>query len=346
MVSSITPTLMLLQQIRVLDKVRSRTQRSRESMDETTDPLLEHMLKADEKKLKEMFEQKKRVNEGKLQQQEQQKLEEEKQSLSKLFTNIKSGKTGKLKNLVSQQPLNECDDTPSPTIPNSPAVNNEHEPTELQWEPITFGNLVRSYPQSTAISDVYTVVHTVIQQPGLSRALLGEKGTKFLVKADKAGNLFRAMPSDDPQAFANTGLNPDYDEDDYDDTEKETAIKPLYVPTSKVKELLYKDNEFGVSENIEFEEVAKPKPVQQAKQSILEDVFSKSELNQIYSNTNEISIKSLNSLLYSIQKRLNTTNESKYEKVADLLSTLIAESLLVRKDTISFDKFIKKVNKY
>lgn len=315
-------------------------------MDEINDPLLDHMLKADEKKLKEMFEQKKRVNESKLQSQEQQKLEEEKQSLAKLYKNISSGKTGKLKNLVSSQKLNECDDTPSPTIPNSPNVNNEHEPTELQWEPITFGNLVRSYPQASAISDVYTVVHTVIQQPGLSRALLGEKGTKFLVKADKAGNLFRAMPSDDPQAFANTGLNPDYDEDGYDDTEKETAIKPLYVPTSKVKELLYKDNEFGVSESLDYEETPKPKVQQQTRQNILEDVFTPSELGQIYANKNEISIKSLNSLLYSIQKKLNSTNESKYEKVADLLSTLIAEGLLVRKDTVPFDKFIKKVNKY
>lgn len=307
----------------------------RKNMDnfDITEEQLTQMMsaKADDGRVKDLLEKKKAEREAKLQAEAITKLNEERKSVEKF-----KGKIGaKLAKLAKPTSLNEG--TPFPSAQNGPSVNDEHEPNSLEWQPISFGQLVRDYPKSTAINDLYTYVHSAMQQPGMSFGLLGEKGTEFLIKADRSGNLFKAFPPSGYQAFTNIGLNPDYDQDKTDDAEVETAAKPLHIPTSEVKDKLYKDSEFGVSENIDYIEEA---PV--VKESVFFSLFTKDELKTVQLSEN-LSVKDANSLLFLSQKKLNKTSEPIYEKIADVLSGVIAEALLFKRELIPLGKITRKI---
>ena len=142
-----------------------------------------------------------------------------KKAMEKLFTKMEEGKisskpvtdpTPPAKRLDEEAPAVRATEVVRvtqqinrPVPPVYGPVNAENEPVSIAWRPTTVQQLVALYPHAHAVSDLYQVLHSATQQPGLSCALIAPHGTKYLVRADETGMLYMADPNSYPAAFAN-----------------------------------------------------------------------------------------------------------------------------------------------
>lgn len=212
--------------------------------------------------------------------------------------------------------------------------NDEHEPNpknDFHWAPVTPQEIKALYPCTTAISDIKMVLNTARQQPEMAVALIGERGTKYLIKTDKLGQFYMTKPSNDPQQFTNPGANTDYDADDLDDKNASTQMQPFN------RRAMFEDA-FVIYEDIEkkFD-----------KSSIIKEDLkkvSKKKLNE--SSQKTVNINELNTLLYDVQKELREKDNESLEKLADSISEAIAETIISGKKAYNYDKYCLLVNKF
>jgi len=251
--------------------------------------------------------------------------------------------------LVTQQ-LNR--EVPTKSTP----VNDENEPTGIQWRPTTVQQLIALYPKSQAVSDLWMTLHGAAQQPGMAFGLLAPHGTKFFIKADKNGQLFMADPDPNPKAFANVGLNPDMDGDKVDDAAGIDPAKPFNSNSFRnIPAKLESKEEFGVDVNfnelsearmdlskIEDEKTRKvvEKLYKEADELRAEDKKDKGKLNEDVKE-DTYTLKQLSSMLMKAQTQVVRSRSKLYEAVAEELSDIIAEALLENKNTVPVSRVSK-----
>jgi hypothetical protein len=282
----------------------------------------------------------------------------------KTLSNVGTGAASPPKAVVPTEPIVVTQQLNRETPKASTPVNDENEPTGIQWRPTTVQQLIALYPKAQAVSDLYMVLHGAAQQPGMAFGLLAPHGTKYFVKSDKTGNLFMADPDSNPKAFANVGLNPDFDEDSIDDKTGVAPAKPFQTNSHRVlpTRLESKATEFGV-EDVNFSEALEESRIPLEK---IEDKKTRDVIERLYKEADElrkkaeeektdklteaikegsISLKKLNKMLMQAQTRINTPQGDIFEAVADELSGLIAEALLTNKDSVSVNRISPIIRK-
>lgn len=238
------------------------------------------------------------------------------------------------------------------------SVNDENEPTGIQWRPTTVQQLSALYPKTQAVSDLWMTLHGAAQQPGMAFGLLAPHGTKFFVKSDKSGQLFMADPDPNPKAFANPGLNPDFD-GDKDDASGAEPAKPFNQNSHRVIPTKFEGKEeFGVDVN--FNELSESrmdvtKIEDEKTRKVVEKLYAeadalrakdkeekKDSLNES-SNVKEetYTLKQLSTMLMKAQTQVTNTRNKLYEAVAEELSDIIAEALLGNKNSVPISKVSK-----
>lgn len=263
--------------------------------------------------------------------------------------NVGSGTASPPKAVTPTEPIRATQQLNRDTPKSSTPVNDENEPTGIQWRPTTIQQLVALYPKSEAVSDLWMTVHGAGQQPGMAFGLIAPHGTKYFIKSDKSGNLFMADPDPNPQAFANVGLNPDMDNDAVDDKNGIEPAKPFNQNSWRVlpSKLESKETEFG-KEDVHFNESIEESRMDLSK---IEDEKTRKVVEKLYAEADElrkkakeetlteskeetVSVKKLNGMLLQAQSQVNSSAGAVYEAVADELSDLIAEALLSNKNTV------------
>jgi hypothetical protein len=247
-------------------------------------------------------------------------------------------------------------------------VNMEHEPTSISWKKTSVQEMAVLYPKAHAVSDLYMVLHGATQQPGFAFGLIAPHGTRYLIKADESGNLYMAEPNPNPAAFANIGLNPDFDSDAVDD-KYPNSIKPFYQNSHQVLTKYESNDEFNVDTtfNEKLDEGKHDTPTESLTNPKVKDIVSKlraeaaklrgeqvEEPRQLIVAPAErahaplmedvvpsFTLKKLNTMLYKAQDRFNNTGDAIFESIADELSTVIAEALLSNKTSIPKNKISK-----
>ncbi len=275
---------------------------------------------------------------------EQKKLEEQ-AALAKIFTSQRGAAPA-----APVIPLNEdVKKAPPAPAPNSPAVNPEHEPKNVAWRQTTLQQLVALYPARHAISDLIMTINGALQQPNMAYALLGPTGTKFLIKSEN-GALFLADPEKDGAAFANIGLQPDFDKDATDDKDASSRIKPLQgtTPISTVKHT--ECNEFEIGESFEeklseahvvkTEDVKDPKvrAVVEKLRAMAADIRSGKRSSIDEDAQPSIDVRTLNNALFVAQSLFNKSRNKLYDEIADDLSDAIAECLLSNNNAVLMNR--------
>ena len=308
------------------------------------------------------------------------KEESEKEAVAKLFDKMRAGEISEAP-VTNPVPVKRLDEAAPPTRATEPIrviqqlnreipttitpVNKENEPVSISWRPTTLQQLLALYPKAHAVSDLYMVLAGATQQPGFTFALVAPHGTQYLIKADENGGFFMADPNPNPAAFANIGLNPDFDNDAVDDKHP-CSIKPL-GNTSPMK--TYENDEFNVDTNFreKLDEGKHDIPTDSLTNPKVKDIVSKlrSEAAKLRGEQIEepkpglvvapatsngplmedtvpsFTLKKLNTMLYKAQDRFNNTGDAVYESMADELSTVIAEALLSNKTSIPKSKISK-----
>jgi hypothetical protein len=237
-------------------------------------------------------------------------------------------------------------------------VNDENEPTGIQWRPTTVQQLIALYPKAQAVSDLWMTLHGAAQQPGMAFGLIAPHGTKYFVKADKNGSLFMADPDPNPKAFANVGLNPDMDNDKVDDAAGIDPAKPFNQNSHRVLPTrLESKNDFGVDVN--FNELSESR----IDLSTIEDEKTRKVVEKLYKEADELrakdkeekkplnenvkedtyTLKQLSSMLMKAQTKVMNTRSKLYEAVAEELSDVIAEALLENRNTVPVSRISKVV---
>ena len=221
-------------------------------------------------------------------------------------------------------------------------ASDEHEPTKLNWAPVSHNEIASKYPKDRAISDLKMVLNAALQQPEMAFGLVGKLGTSFLVKTDKTGQFYMCEPDNNPKNFHNPGLNTDLDNDAADDAHAKDQMTPdfrraafgnntLPGPKDNPPLLCYEDieKEFGqlINFDLENKKTLKDKTVNEGKQQ-------------------RVKLSELNNLLFDVQKQLKLHENKEMEKLANTLSSAIAESILSNSKSYSYDSFCNLVNKF
>lgn len=282
---------------------------------------------------------------------EQKKLEEQ-AALAKIFNSQRTDPpSSSVAPVISlNEAVKKVSAAPSPL---SPSVNPEAEPKGIAWRQTTLQQLIALYPAKHAISDLIMTINGALQQPNMSYSLLGPKGTRFLIKSDN-GSLFLADPDKDGQAFANIGLNPDFDKDDTDDKNADDRIKPLQgtTPISTIKHT--ECDEFGIKESfdenlqeahvIKTEDIKDPKTraVVEKLRSMAADIRSGKRSGLDEDAVPQVDVKTLNNALFVAQSLFNKGRARLYDDIADDLSEAIAECLLSNRNSVGIDRISKQ----
>jgi hypothetical protein len=235
------------------------------------------------------------------------------------------------------------------TKPNSTPSNKEGEPTKaLKWEKTDLFELMMLYPKQHAVSDLQMMVSGAMQQPEMAFALTSGQGTFLLIKSDKDRNLYKSEPSKDPKVFANIGKSPDFDKDSKNT--EHGSLAPTGI-NNKHESIL---ESFDYEAEIENMDNPKAKATMTNLLNYIKELRGEEKKVEKSNNLTEskekaVTLKELNSLLYTAQNKLyDSPNSRKYEKIADGLSEIIAEGLFRDKVDISrreFNQIKESLNK-